>query len=520
MIKRLLVRQRVMKTSVQLMELTQKLNSAGGVLMALAMQGTPANCRLLAENGFELGDSFDAGPSDLIVALTVESEEAAGRAETIALDLLGNAGREALARCVAENMDSALEKLPKANLALISLPGEQAAFFARQALEKALHVHLFSDNVPLKEELALKKEALDKGLLMMGPGCGTAIINQVPLGFANIVKKGAAGLVSAAGSGLQELCCLLGRQGIGVSQAIGVGGRDLSLEIGGLMMLAALEALEEDGQTEVIVLLSKPPHPEVLDKVARRAAACLKPVVLCLLGGESPKGLNLPFASTIDMAASVVKKILTGKEDGKIEAMAWQKLLAETLVQAEARAASQKWLRGFYVGGTLCFEALCLLRAETTLPLHSNLCFEGAAKLADSNSSLENTLVDFGEEEFTFGRVHPMIDPSLRHLRILQEASDPEVAVLLLDFVLGLNSHPDPVGAMLPTLKEVRKISEAAGRHLTIIASVVGTDQDPQNRRYSAARLKDVGVIVAPSNAKATRLAIAAISQGKRGKTA
>lgn len=515
MIKRLLVRQRVMKTSVQLMELAQKLNSVAGVLMALAMQGTPANCKLLAENDFDLNNDFDAGPSDLVIAITAEDEEAVKRAEGRALDLLGNAGGEVLARRAVKNLDSALEELPKANLALISLPGEQAVPFAKQALEKSLHVHLFSDNVPLKEELALKKEALGKGLLMMGPGCGTAIINQVPLGFANIIKKGPAGLVSAAGSGLQELCCLLGRQGIGVSQAIGVGGRDLSLEIGGLMMLAALEALEEDRETEVIVLLSKPPHPEVLEKVARRAAACSKPVVLCLLGGKLPNGLNLPFASTIDSAAAVVKKILTGKEDGKMQAIAWQKLQAETLEQAGARAAGQKWLRGFYVGGTLCFEALCLLRDETNVPLHSNLGFEGTAKLADSNSSLENTLVDFGEEEFTLGRVHPMIDPSLRHLRILQEASDPEVAVLLLDFVLGLNSHPDPVGAMLPTLAQVRKISEAAGRHLTIIASVTGTDQDPQNRRYSAARLKDMGVIVAPSNAQATRLAITAMKQGE-----
>lgn len=518
MINRLLVQQRVIKTSVQLMELAQKLNSLGGVVMALAMQGTLANCKLLAESGFELKGDFEIGPSDLVIAISAQDEQALAKAETIAQELLGasasSAASKASAKAVVNSLDSAIAKMPKANLALISLPGEQAVAAARQALQKSLHVHLFSDNVPLAAELALKQEALAKGLLMMGPGCGTAIINQVPLGFANIVKKGSAGLVSAAGTGLQELSCLLSRQGVGISQAIGVGGRDLSLEIGGLMMLAALEALESDAETEVIALISKPPHPEVLAKVAARAASCSKPVVLCLLGGSLPEGLNLAFASTIEGAALEVKKIITGKEGSKMQALAWQKLVDETKQQAALRAASQKWLRGFYVGGTMCFEALCLLRQETNLPLHSNLCFEGVDKLPDSSRSVQNTLVDFGEEEFTLGRVHPMIDPSLRHLRILQEANDPEVAVLLLDFVLGLSSHPDPVGAILPTLAQARKISEEAQRHLTIIAAVVGTDQDPQNRRYSVARLKDMGVIVADSNAQASRLARLAINEG------
>ncbi len=517
MLNKFLVHERTIKTSVQLMELAQAINSVPGVIMALVMQATPANLALLAESGFPEALEREMSPSDLTLAISAQDEAALGRAEAKITALLGEGGLQKLEENAVKSLDEAVLKLPGLNLALISVPGAQAVGYVQEALAKSLHVHLFSDNVSLDDERALKEEALQKGLLMMGPGCGTAIINQVPLGFANQVKSGPAGLVSAAGTGLQELSSLLSRQGVGISQAIGVGGRDLSREIGGMMMLAALEALEADRQTEVIALVSKPPHPEVLAKVTSRAEAVKKPVVLCLLGGEPPnvkdEAGGLSFAATIEEAAQLVRKLVTGKEPGKLQASLEQKLVDEAKAEAGKRKDSQKYLRGFYVGGTMCFEALTLLRAKSNLELNTNLNFAGAARLADSNQSVGNTLVDFGEEEFTLGRVHPMIDPSLRHLRLLQEARDPELAVLLLDFVLGYGSHPDPVGAMLPTLAELREISRADGREITIVASVVGTDQDPQNRRYSATRLRDLGVIVAESNAQATRVALASLGK-------
>lgn len=515
MISKILFRARTTKTSVQLMTLAQALNALPGVIMASSLHCTPANQKLLEDSGIAAELPAGAGPSDLVVAVSAESEAAALAALNRAEELLGGGAATDPGPSGVADLDAALTALPGADLALISVPGAAAAPLAREALERGLHVHLFSDNVSLADERALKETATAKGLLLMGPGCGTAIINGAPLGFANVVRAGAVGVISAAGTGLQEFTSLLSRQGLGVSQAIGVGGRDLSKDIGGLMMLAALEALDRDPATEILALISKPPDPEVMAEIVRRAESCAKPVVLCLLGGEAPVGSKLHFAATIDEAVTVTRRLLTGKEPGKLQAAQYEKLVAEAAAQYAKRAATQKYIRGFYVGGTMCYEALCLLSASPDLELRGNVAFKGAPRLADSAHSEKNTLIDFGEEEFTLGRLHPMMDPSLRHLRLLQEAKDPEVGLLLLDFVLGYGSHADPVGAFLPVLKQMREISQGAGRHLTIIASVIGTDQDPQNRRYSVTRLRDLGVIVTESNAQAAGLALA-VSGGKR----
>src|SRR5690606_14776291 len=125
-------------------------------------------------------------------------------------------------------------------------PGVYAAFEAFRALENNLNVMMFSDNVTVEDEIKLKDLAVKKDLLMMGPDCGTAIINGVGLCFANKIKRGPIGLVAASGTGLQEVTVLIDQFGGGISQAIGVGGRDLSKDVMGRMTLHAINALNAD----------------------------------------------------------------------------------------------------------------------------------------------------------------------------------------------------------------------------------------------------------------------------------
>jgi FdrA protein len=342
--------------------------------------------------------------------------------------------------------------LPEANLALISVPGDFAAHEARKALDAGLSALVFSSGVPLEEERALKRLANEKGLLLMGPDCGTALLAGVPLAFANAVPRGDIGIVSASGTGLQEVSCLVSRLGAGVSHGIGVGGRDLDERVGALGTLAAIDALERDAGTKVIVLLSKPPAPRAAEAVLERLARCAKRSVVCFLGLEKP-GL----ARTLHEAAEMA----TGK---KIECA--EKEIRRVLGRVEA----------LYCGGTLCSEAELIFRRRG-LPGHR--------------------VVDLGDDRYTRARPHPMIDPELRNEHVARALADPEVGVLLVDIVLGYGAHPDPAGMLL---KE--NLSSKA-----VVASVVGTDRDPQVRSHQVERLNAAGVLVAPSNALAAEWA-------------
>jgi FdrA protein len=342
--------------------------------------------------------------------------------------------------------------LPEANLALISVPGEFAAHEARKALDAGLSALVFSSGVPLEEERALKRMANEKGLLLMGPDCGTALLAGVPLAFANAVPRGDIGIVSASGTGLQEVSCLVSRLGAGVSHGIGVGGRDLDERVGALGTLAAIDALERDAGTKVIVLLSKPPAPRAAEAVLERLARCAKRSVVCFLGLEKP-GL----ARTLHEAAEMA----TGK---KIECA--EKEIRHVLGRVEA----------LYCGGTLCSEAELIFRRRG---LHGH------------------RVVDLGDDRYTRARPHPMIDPELRNEHVARALADPEVGVLLVDIVLGYGAHPDPAGVLL---KE--NLSSKA-----VVASVVGTDRDPQVRSHQVERLNAAGVLVAPSNALAAEWA-------------
>ena len=444
--------------SVVLMQLQRALATLPGVLDAGVVMATPANREILAASGLTSSEEVEAGPHDLLIAVKAETEPAAAEALSRVDALLqvrrGGGEQEFRPRSLA----SALKLLPEARWVLVSVPGRYAAAVADEALDHGRNVFLYSDNVPIEQEVALKRKALAKGLLVMGPDCGTAIVGGTGLGFANRVRRGDIGLIGASGTGLQAVTSHLHHLGAGVSQAIGTGGRDLSAEVGGITARQALDLLGRDPETRVIVLISKPPAPEVAARLLSAARATGKPVVVNFLGLVPPlRRLGaIRFAASLTEAAELAAGLL---EEGKKE--------------DETTGDGRGFVRGLFAGGTLAYEARLALR--TFLP------GEG------------NTILDLGDDEFTVGRLHPMIDQDLRLRRLRQEAADPEVGIILLDVVLGDGAHADPAGELAPVIERV--IADRAGS-LDVIAIVVGTDEDPQNLAEQIATLRRAGAHV------------------------
>lgn len=498
--------------SITLMQAAAAVLDMPGVQDAAVVMGTAANHEIIAAAGLLTAEAAASSPDDLVIVVSAIDEAAAeaalAKAEAILAQQVERETGAGLPR--PKSLTAAVAAAPDANLAVISVAGRYAGREARAALERGLHVLIFSDNVPLEEEIALKQLAVERGLLCMGPDAGTAIINGVALGFANKVPRGNVGLVSAAGTGLQGVTCGLARRGAGVSQAIGVGGRDLSEAVGGAMMLQGLRALQADPETDVIVLISKPPAPSVAEKILG-AIKPPKPTIVCFLGadpGPIEKAGAIPVTN-LSQAAAVAAALATGanwcdalaklEEEGV-------RLIALAAAEQGKLAAGQRALRGLFVGGTFCYEAQVILR-NLPEPVHSNAPLVKAHRLPDSNISVGHTVVDLGEDEFTQGRLHPMLDPGLRNRRIVQEARDPHTAVILLDVVLGYGAHPDPAGAAAEAIREARRIAVEAGRHIVFIASVCGTEADPQVLSQQEAKLRETGVIALPDNASAARLA-------------
>jgi FdrA protein len=493
------------RDSVYLMRLSNTVRGFDGVLEAEVIIGTDHNKKFLQSGGLWSEEiDRDAGANDLIIAIKAESEEKAEQAIQDALSELNKSveRENLLGDFVPRTFETALHNFPGANIALISIPGRYVEREAHQILDAGLNIMIFSDNVTIESEIALKTKAKEKGLLVMGPDCGTAIINGVPLAFANEVRRGKIGIVAAAGTGLQEVSTLINNLGEGISQGLGTGGRDVKEAVGGISMIMGLEALLADEQTEVVVIVSKPPDAAVTEKVLAVAKQSKKPVVVNFLGGNLDQVLAagcVPAATLKEAAQKAVS--IVRKEDVKeiVELKVDEVLVKE---QKGKLAAGQKYLRALYSGGTLAYEALVMLQ-DRIKPIYTNLSFKGAAAIADVYKSNEHTIIDFGEDEFTQGRLHPMIDPSLRNTRIINEAKDPETAVVVLDLVLGYNAHPDPAGSALEAITEAQQIAAKGGRHLIFVTSVCGTDSDPQKRNEQVAKLEASGVLVFPSNADA-----------------
>jgi FdrA protein len=444
--------------SVVLMQLQRALSALPGVLDAGVMMATPANRELLAASGLIPEEKMTAGPHDLLIAIRAESAAAAGEA-LARVDALLQVRRGAAGGGEQEfrprSLAAAFKLLPAARWVLISVPGRHAAGVAEEALDQGRNVFLYSDNVPIEREAALKRQARERGLLVLGPDCGTAIVGGIGLGFANRVRRGAIGLIGASGTGLQAIASQIHALGGGISQAIGTGGRDLSEEIGGITAIQALDLLRRDPKTRTIVLVSKPPAPEVAARLLGFARSAGKPVVVYFLGAPLPARRlgNLYFAASLSEAAEMaVEKGLQGPQG-----------------QENPTAGS---LRGLFSGGTLAYEA------------HLGL----SAVLPTSRFKI----LDLGADEFTVGRLHPMIDQDLRLRRLRQKAADPEVGLILLDVVLGEGAHADPAGELGPAIAEVR----ARRPDLDVAAVVIGTDEDPQDLGQQIETLERAGARV------------------------
>jgi len=470
-----------------------------GVLRAALLMATPANRAVLAEAGLATDEASTAGPSDLIVAVAASAPKEATAALDRAASLLSGqappSSQSAGAHAPApQTTAEALASLPLANLAIISVPGPYATAEALKALKRGLHVFLFSDNVPVEDEILLKGLARERGLLVMGPDCGTAILDGVPIGFANVVRRGRIGLVGASGTGLQQVSCLIDRLGEGVSQVIGVGGHDLHARVGGLMMRSGIERLAADPETAVIVLVSKPPAAAVAQTVLACAGRSGKPVVVNFLGGDPAaiQAAGATPATTLEDAATLAVSLARGAPAGSRRTPRDRRRLTATpRATAPRLAPGQRNIRGLFSGGTLCQEAALILAEE----------------LKDNKTGAGFTAVDLGDDEFTRGRPHPMIDFRLRNERIAAAAEDPTTGVILLDVVLGYGAHPDPAGALRPAIDQAFSAARRARRGLAIVAAVCGTAADPQDLARQEEGLAAAGVLLAPSNAQAARLA-------------
>ena len=478
--------------SVALMRYSRTIAEINGVAEAALMMGTPANRRIMADAGLlaETEDAADGG--DLIIGIRADSAEAADNALKQARNLLDQptAGRESGVAWRPRSLRAAVKSAPLSNLALISVPGDFAIAEARKAIRQGLHAMIFSDNVDVAEEAALKREALELGRLVMGPDCGTAILNGVPLAFANQVPRGDIGVVGASGTGIQEVTCLIARGGRGISHAIGVGGRDLREEIGAISTLMALDALDSDPGTGHIVLISKPPPAAVAARIVERISASRKPVTVCFLGAED---LSLPANAT---QATTLKEAAQAALGGPAEPGAAD--------PAKAPPAGGPRIRGLFSGGTLCAEAQVIFRAAGEA-VASNAPIAGVKRPGESDA--DHQLIDLGADEYTRGRPHPMIDPAVRDDAIAQAVGDEEVGVILVDVVIGYGAHADPAGHLVGALAEYGPAKDRP----VIVASVTGTDDDPQNRSAQISKLEAAGICVASSNADAAALALASI---------
>lgn len=460
--------------SAVLMQLQRGLLGLPGVLDSGAVMGTAANLELLEQSGLLTNEAKRAGANDLLIAVKAETEPAATEALTQIDALLARRRTSVAQEFRPRSLETAARQLPEANWVLVSVPGRYAAEVAREALSLGKHVFLYSDNVSLEDEIELKKTAQAKGLMVMGPDCGTAIINGVGLGFANHVRRGPIGLVAASGTGLQTVTSHIHALGSGISQAIGTGGRDLKSEVGAITAHQALKALTRDEDTQVIVLISKPPAATVATQLLAAAQAAGKPVVVDFIGYPPPARQlgNLYFATTLTEAAQ----------------------LAVEMVGVERKAGLAQpvagYLRGLFSGGTLAYETMLGLQAIIS-PLYSNSPITDSQKMTDPLKSQANTIVDLGDEIFLVGRLHPMIDNDLRLRRLKQEAADPEVGLILLDVVLGEGAHPDPASELGPAIAESK-----APRPLEVVAMVVGTEADPQNLEGQILQLKNAGAVV------------------------
>lgn len=482
--------------SVILMQLQRGLAGLPGVVDAGAVMGTEANKHILEQSGLLPEEGLAAGVDDLLIVIKAEGAKAADDALNKVDELLVRRSKAVDQEYLPKSLDTAVELAPDAHWVLVSVPGRHAARVAHNALDLAKNVFLYSDNVSLQEEIELKQKANRLGLLVMGPDCGTAIINGVGLGFANQIRRGPIGLVAASGTGLQAVSVRIHQLGSGITHALGTGGRDLKADVNGLTAKQGIDLLSRDPETEVIVLISKPPAAQVANSLIQQCRQLDKPVVANFIGhaAASDHVGSVYFASSFDQAAKLAVDLLGSGSIGQ----------AENEVDTSGFESGQRYLRGLFSGGTLAYETLLILRDMVPQVL-SNVPLDEADRLPDSMVSQKHTVVDLGEDEFTVGRLHPMMDNDLRIRRLEQEIDDPEVAVILLDVVLGHGAHPDPASELAPAIERAISTAQRSERRLEVVAVVVGTDEDPQDMQAQIEKLESAGALTFTVNAEAAR---------------
>ncbi|WP_370618263.1 FdrA family protein [Mumia sp. Pv 4-285] len=495
------LRSGVYADSVSLLQVSKQVAATPGVRDAQVAMATPLNLETLAVMGFDV--PADASPNDMVVALRLD----AASVETVSLEgalaavdaalAAASAPRAAGDTAVAPPRTTAtsLRDAPEETIVMVSVPGPSAFVEAMDAVEAGHDVMVFSDNVPLDQEVALKQAAATRDVLVMGPDCGTAVVGGVGLGFANVVRPGPVGVVAASGTGTQQILALLDQAGVGVSAALGVGGRDLSAAVGGRSTRTALARLDADPATTHVVLVSKPPAAEVADAISAYAESLSVPVELVLLSADTDlTGGTEALLATLDVPTPT-----------------WRRWGVPDAVHGPGR------LRGLFVGGTLCDEAM-LVATQELGPIRSNIPLTGddaldAASVLAGDLGDEHVMIDFGDDALTVGRAHPMIDPTLRLAALAHTAADADTAVVLLDVVLGHGAEPDPAASLAPAIADARATAAAEhGRTLPVVVTLVGTRSDPQDLERQAAALAEAGAYVFSSNAEATRHAVALVA--------
>jgi FdrA protein len=485
---RIELRRGIYRDSVVLMQVSQAVAACRGVTAALVAMATPLNLEIYERLGFEVAAVAQATPNDLLVAIRAEDEALDSASAELERQLEPSQASESRgfgSPPAPRTLGSALRQ--GGSLALISVPGQHAFVEAMDAIQAGVSVMLFSDNVPVEQEILLKDEAARHDVLVMGPDCGTAVVGGLGLGFANALRPGPVGIVAASGTGAQEVTCLLDADGVGVTAVLGVGGRDLSALVGGRSTLAAMRALDEHPATKFVVILSKPPDPTVAQRVRAAASQLSTPSLVAFVGmGQG------------DLTAATAQIL---------EALGRSPTAPPEWPAPYDRAPRRGFIRGLFSGGTLCDEAMAIA-AEALGPIASNTPLDRAWALGADLRAPGHLMIDFGDDRLTAGRPHPMIDQSLRLERIEQEGSDPACAVLLLDVVLGYGSHPDPAHELAPAIEAARDKARSGGRDLAVVVSLVGSRSDPQGRDATAKALAAAGASVHLSNAAAARTAV------------
>jgi len=497
-----IVKKNFFRDSVQMMQFSQQLKDVQGVVDAAIVMGTDLNKNTLKNMNLLTEDGNSATENDTLISINCQDENSLNNAAQKAEQLL--VSDSAKEKNEFNDLSSALESFSNANIASLSIPGQFVKDMAIELIKKQLHLFVFSDHVPLEDEIYLKNLALENNVLFMGPEAGTTILNGTVFGFGNRIRKGSVGIIGASGTGIQESSTLIDLFGEGISHAIGVGGRDLRNDIGGKMTIKAMEIFENDPNTEAVLLVSKPVDDDVRNKIINKINNFSKKnYVLCLVGdNENREDTDkIKFSKSIQISVLKILKSLNDDSYKKIKAIIGNQVndsikLAESI--SNGLNNEQKFVRGFFAGGTLCYESKIILE-QMIGKIHSNLSSDGEYSIKGNVSSKENTLIDFGEEEFTSARPHPIIDPLLRKNRILEDANDPNVGVIIIDIICGINAAKNTISFHAETIKKAIDIAKENGRKLSVFAYICGTEKDVSENELKL--LTDSGAKLFTSNA-------------------